>query len=311
MNLSEIGKLTEEEAREYMEKTLWPNGPVCPHCGHQGAWSLNGESYRAGLYKCKACKEPFTVTIGTIMEDSHLPLRKWLIAFHLMCSSKKGISALQLKRELGLGSYQTAWHMAHRIRLAMNADQTLKPLSGTVEVDETYIGGKPRKENRGESENPKLKSKRGRGTNKTPVLALVERNGNAVSMPMEGLNAKNLHGAIKEVVHKDSCIMTDEWTGYRGIGRDFSGGHKVVGHNAKEFVRGDVSTNTVESYFALLKRGIHGAFHHVSKIHLHRYCDEFSFRWNYRKTDDGKRTEAAIRGSEGKRLMYKAINSDC
>ncbi len=242
------------------------------------------------------------------MESSHITIRQWVIAFHLMCSSKKGISALQLQRNLGLGSYQSVWHLAHRIRLAMNEDPMLKLLSGTVEVDETYIGGKPRKENKGQSENPKPKSKRGRGTSKVPVLALVERNGNAVSMPMERLSAKNLHGAIKEVVHKDSCIMTDEWTGYRGIGNEFSGGHKVVGHNAKEFVRDDVSTNTVESYFALLKRGIHGAFHHVSKIHLQRYCDEFSFRWNHRKINDGERTAEAIKGSDGKRLMYKAIN---
>ncbi len=310
MNLSEIGKLTEEEAREYMEKILWPNGPVCPHCGHQGAWSLNGESYRDGLYKCKACKEPFTVTIGTVMEDSHLPIRKWLMAFYLMCASKKGISALQLQRELGLGSYQTAWHLCHRIRLAMNEDQTLKLLSGTVEVDETYVGGKPRKENKGESENPKPKSKRGRGTSKTPVLALVERKGNAVSRPIERVNAKTLKGAIKEVCNKTSCIMTDEWSSYRGIGKDFAGGHKVVNHSIGEYVKGNASTNTAESFFALLKRGIHGAFHHVSKIHLHRYCDEFAFRWNYRKTDEGKRTEAAIKGSEGKRLMYKTINPE-
>ncbi|MFZ0053114.1 MAG: IS1595 family transposase [Desulfobaccales bacterium] len=307
MNLSEIGKLTEEEVREHMEKTLWPNGPVCPHCGHQGAWTLNGDSYRKGLYKCKACKEPFTVTIGTIMEDSHLPIRKWLMAFSLMCASKKGISALQLQRQLGLGSYQTAWHLCHRIRLAMNEDRTLKPLSGIVEVDEAYIGGKPRGGIDPKTGNPRPYSKRGRGTSKTPVLALVERNGKAVSMPMERLSAEKLKGAIKEVVNKDSRIMTDEWHVYREIDDDFSGGHQTVNHSRKEFARGDVSTNTVESYFALLKRGIHGAFHHVSKLHLHRYCDEFSFRWNYRKVTDGERTIEAIKGSDGKRLMYKAI----
>ncbi|MGP8051374.1 MAG: IS1595 family transposase [Desulfobaccales bacterium] len=304
MNLSEIGKLTEEEAREYLEKTLWPNGPVCPHCGQQGAWTLNGDSYRKGLYKCKTCKEPFTVTIGTIMEDSHLPVRKWLMAFSLMCASKKGISALQLQRQLGLGSYQTAWHLCHRIRLAMNE---IRVLSGTVEVDETYVGGKPRKGIDPKTGNPRPYSKRGRGTSKTPVLALVERNGKAVSMPMERLSAENLKGAIKEVVNKDSRIMTDELHAYWGIDDDFAGGHQTVNHGRKEFARGDVTTNTVESYFALLKRGIHGAFHHVSKLHLHRYCDEFSFRWNYRKADDGERTEAAIRGSEGKRLMYSKL----
>jgi transposase-like protein len=306
MNLCEIGNLTEKEAREYIEHILWPNGPACPHCGHKGAWPINGESHRDGLYKCTACRKPFTVTVGTVMESSHITIRQWVIAFHLMCSSKKGISALQLQRELGLGSYQSAWHLAHRIRLAMNEDPMLKLLSGTVEVDETYIGGKPRKENKPQIGNPKPKSKRGRGTSKSPVLALVERNGRAVSIPIERLSAKTLKGAIKEICHKDSCIMTDEWLPYRGIGKEFSGGHQTVRHNLREYARNDVSTNTVESYFALLKRGIHGAFHHVSKVHLHRYCDEFSFRWNHRKIDDGERTIEAIRGSDGKRLIYNS-----
>jgi len=308
MNLIEIGKLTEAKAREYIEKILWPIGPVCPHCRHQGAWSINGESHRDGLYKCMACRKPFTVTVGTVMESSHITIRQWVIAFHLMCSSKKGISALQLKRELGLGSYQSAWHLAHRIRLAMNEDPMLKLLSGTIEVDETYIGGKPRKEGKDESGNLKPKAKKGRGTNKVPVLALVERDGNVVSKPIERVNAKTLKGAIRKVCHRDSCIMTDEWAAYSGIGNEFAGGHEVVNHGRREFVKGDASTNTAESYFALLKRGIHGAFHHVSKQHLFRYCDEFSFRWNYRKVDDGERTEVAIGGINGKRLVYKAIN---
>jgi transposase-like protein len=178
-------------------------------------------------------------------------------------------------------------------------------LSGTIEVDETYIGGKPRKENKDASENPKPKSKRGRGTSKVPVLALVERNGNVVSRPIERVNAKTLKGAIKEVCHEDSCIMTDDWPAYRGIGKEFAGGHEVVKHAEGKFVKGNASTNTAESFFALLKRGIHGAFHHVSKYHLHRYCDEFSFRWNHRKVNDGERTVEAIRGSDGKRLIYR------
>lgn len=307
MNFNEVSKFTEEQAREYIENILWPHGPVCPHCGHKGAWAIHGESHRPGLYKCKSkkCREPFTVTVGTVMHSSHITIRQWVVAFHLICSSKKGISALQLKRNLGLGCYQSAWHLAHRIRLAMNEDPLLKLLHGVVEVDETYIGGKPRKESRGESESLRPKSKRGRGTSKVPVLALLERNGNVVSLPIERVNAKTLKGTIKEVCHEDSCIMTDEWPAYRGIGKEFAGGHEVVKHAEGEFVKGNASTNTAESYFALLKRGVHGAFHHVSKNHLHRYCDEFSFRWNHRKTDDGERTAAAIRGSDGKRLMYK------
>jgi transposase-like protein len=165
--------------------------------------------------------------------------------------------------------------------------------------------GRPRKESRDESKNPKLKPKRGRGTSKVPVLAMVERNGNVVSRPIERVNAKTLKGAIKGVCHEDSCIMTDEWPAYRGIGNDFAGGHESVNHGIGEFVKGKAYTNTAESYFALLKRGVHGAFHHISKNHLHRYCDEFSFRWNHRKTDDGERAVVAIRGSDGKRLMYR------
>lgn len=309
MNLSEVSKLTEDQAREYLENILWPDSPLCPHCGQKGAWALNGESHRDGLYKCKKCREPFTVTVGTVMESSHISIRQWVIAFHLMCSSKKGISALQLQRNLGLGSYQSAWHLAHRIRLAMNEDPMLKLLSGTVEVDETFVGGKPRGENKPKIGDPK-KSKKGL-TTKAPVLALVERNGRAVSRPMaRPMTAKNLKGAIKDLVNKDSRIMTDEWLGYRGIGKEFAGGHHTVQHNLKEFVRQDVTTNTVESFFALLKRGIHGAFHHVSKIHLHRYCDEFSFRWNHRKVDDGERTAVAIKGIKGKRLMYQKVVED-
>ncbi len=190
------------------------------------------------------------------MHRSHIPLRKWVIAFHLMSSSKKGISALQLQRVLGIKNYKNAWHLAHRIRLAMT-EGLVGVLKGTVEVDETFIGGKPRKENEGGegNEKPKKKSKRGRGTGKTPVLALVERNENVVSKPIDRVNAATLKGAIKQMVHDDSCIMTDEWASYTGIGKDFNGGHEVVKHNDGQFQRGNVSTNTVEFYFALLKRG--------------------------------------------------------
>ncbi len=307
MDLAEITALTEDEAREYFERVRWPDVPVCPHCGETKVGTVKGESARPGLYTCLTCMKQFTVTVNTILHGSHIPLRKWLLAFHLMTSSKKGVSALQLQRNLGLGSYRSAWHLAHRIRFAMTEGAFSKPLKGTVEVDETYVGGKPRKESKGGTEKPK--SKRGRGTKKTPVLALVERNGNVVSRPIVRVDAKTLKGAIKELVHSDSCIMTDEWASYQGIGKEFVGGHKVVKHNDGEFVKGNASTNTVESYFALLKRGVHGIFHHVSKHHFHRYCDEFSFRWNHRKVDDSERTVEAIKGIQGKRLTYKAVRS--
>jgi transposase-like protein len=294
LTFAQATELTEEQAREYFEAILWPGGPVCPHCGAQKVWKEKSAAVRAGVYKCAECRKEFTVTIGTVLEDSHIPIRKWLMAFCLMISSKKGVSALQLQRNLGLGSYKSAWHLAHRIRYAMTEGTLCKPLTGTVEVDETYIGGKTRE------------GKRGRGSErKTPVVALVERNGRVRSKPIERVNAKTLKGAIRENVHRDSRIMTDEWAAYTGIGKEFKGGHEVVNHGNGEYTRGDAYTNSVESYFALLKRGVHGIFHHVSKTHLHRYCDEFSFRWNYRKVDDGERMIEAVKGATGKRLMYK------
>jgi len=310
LNLSEVTAMTEEEARKYVEACLWPDGPICPHCGSSKSWDIKEGKARPGVYECADCKKQFTVTVGTVMHGSHISLRQWVIAFHLMTSSKKGVSALQLQRNLGLGSYRSAWHLAHRIRLSMKEEPLVQMLKGTVEVDETYVGGKPRKENRGRLENsrPKPKSKRGRGTDKVPVMALVERDGRVFSKPIQRVDAKTLKDAIKELVHKDSTIMTDEWASYRGIGKDFAG-HETVKHNDGQFVNGNASTNTVESYFALLKRGVHGIFHHVSKHHLHRYCDEFSFRWNHRKIDDGERVVAVIKGSERKRLSYKSVGS--
>jgi transposase-like protein len=305
LNLSQVTSMNEDEARQYLESVLWPNGPICPHCGSIKSWSIKGESARDGVYECSECGKQFTVTIGTIMQGSHISLRQWLIAFHLMTSSKKGISALQLQRNLGLGSYKSAWYLAHRIRLSMKEESVQKALKGTVEVDETYVGGKPRKENKGSE--PK-KHKRGRGTDKAPVLALVERRGKVFSKPIENVNAKTLKGAIRTMVHKDSTIMTDEWKSYTGIGKEFTGGHKTVNHGEGEFSRGYVYTNTAESYFALLKRGVMGIFHHVSKGHLHRYCDEFSFRWNHRKVSDGERAIAVIKGSKGKRLAYQCFD---
>jgi len=304
-NLSQVSAMTEEEARSYIESALWPGGPVCPHCGGKKAWKV--KAARSGVFKCEYCHKEFSVTVGTVMHGSHIALRQWVIAFHMMTSSKKGASALQLQRNLGLGSYKTAWHLAHRIRLSMNTKPIQALLRGDVEVDETYVGGKPRNGSGNNPETLPTKNRRYRKTKKTPVLALVERNGNVVSKPVEHVDAKTLREAIKEVCHKDCCIMTDESKCYHGIEKDFAGGHEVVNHSKKEYKRGNASTNTVESYFALLKRGVHGIFHHVSKRHLHRYCDEFSFRWNYRKTTDGERAFAAIQASKAKRLSYKPL----
>jgi transposase-like protein len=298
LTLTDVSKLTEDQARETFERIRWPDGPVCPRCGSVEVTKLEGQAHRAGLYKCKGCSEQFTATVNTILEDSHLPIRTWLMAFTVLCSAKKGVSALQLQRQLDLGSYRTAWHLCHRIRHAMSKEPLAGLLKGTVEVDETYVGGKPRKGTG--------KHKKGRGTKKVPVVALVERGGRIRAHKIESVNAKTLKRAIRENVDHSSAIMTDEWRAYRGIGKEFDGGHQRVNHGKGEYVRGDAHVNTSESYFALLKRGIVGSFHHVSKQHLNRYCDEFSFRWNHRQISDSDRTAQVIREAEGKRLSYRA-----
>lgn len=269
--LATVSAFTEDQAREYLEAIRWPDGPVCTHCGSARASRLQGASTRPGLLKCKDCRSKFSVMLGTIFEDSHIPLRKWVIAFHLMCSSKKGISAKQLQRNLGLASYKSAWHMAHRVRHAMASGSFAGPLGGTVEVDETYVGGKPRK---GDGK----VHKRGRGTSKTPVVALVSRDGEVRTRVVASVDAKTLRDAIRTNVSPKARIVTDELAAYRRAAEGFEGGHATVNHGAGEYARDDVHTNTAESYFALLKRGVYGTFHHVSKEHLHRYCDEFSFR---------------------------------
>jgi transposase-like protein len=300
LTLNQVSALTEDEARETIERIVWPNGPVCPHCGAvENLTRLQGKAHRPGVFQCNNCHDQFTVTVNTIFEDSHIPLRKWLMAFALLCSAKKGISALQLQRELDLGSYRTAWHLAHRIRHAMSREPLAGLLKGTVEVDETYVGGKPR------PEAGAPKAKRGRGTTKTPVVALVERDGRVRARKVDRVDGATLKAAIRENVDRSATIMTDEWAAYRGIGTEFAGGHQTVNHSAGEYARGETYTNTAESYFALLKRGVMGSFHHISKQHIDRYCDEFSFRWDHRKISDSDRTAIAIRQTEGRRLSYR------
>lgn len=288
--------LTEEQARDYLESLRWPDGPFCPHCGDLEHVKLKGKATRPGVYKCKgpACRKQFTVTVGTIFERSHIPLSKWVAAFYLVCTSKKGISALQLQRMLGLASYKSAWHMAHRIRWAMRQEPLATMLGGTVEVDETWVGPRRRRPN-----GPNRWQ-----DNKTPVVALIERGGNMRTQVYGKVTKDNLRQAIDSTVKKDAVLMTDENQAYKNITGDYAG-HETVNHSADEYVRGNAHVNTAESFFALLKRGIHGTFHHCGKQHLHRYADEFAYRWNYRKVSDAERTEAALRQAPGKRLMYR------
>lgn len=293
---TELNKLNADQARELLEQLRWPEGPVCPRCGHDKAYSLKpkpGSKHpvRKGIYKCKGCRQQFSVTVGTIFEGSHIPLNTWLVAISLMCSSKKGISAHQLHRMLGI-TYKSAWFMAHRIRYALEQAPLKDKLSGIIEVDETYVGGKS-------------KGKRGRGAKKkTPVVSLVQRDGVVKSRSIHRLTAKNLKSYIRDNVDKSSVVMTDDFKSYGGLGKEFSR-HEIIQHSTKEYVRGNVHTNTAEGYFSLLKRGINGVYQHVSKHHLQRYLHEFDFRYNMRKIDDEKRTTAAISCIEGKRLMYR------
>ncbi|MCG2684867.1 MAG: IS1595 family transposase [Planctomycetales bacterium] len=302
----DVGRLTESDARAILEAIRWPDGPICPHCGSKGVTRLQAKSrkIRDGVIQCNGCRGQFTVTIGTVMERSHITLRQWVQAFHSICSHKKGVSALQLQRNLGLHTYRAAWFLAHRIRLAMKLDPLASKLNGIVEVDETYVGGKPRK-GKCDQSGDLIVNKRGRGTKRVPVVALVERDGRIRTRVVEHVNADNLKTAIRENVNPQAAIQTDELNLYKGIGQEFAGGHQTVNHSIGEYARGDVNTNTAESFFALLKRGVHGTFHHISKTHLHRYCDEFSFRWDERKVTDGQRTVEAIKGAEGKRLLYR------
>ena len=292
---------TDETAREYLESLLWPNGAVCPHCKNNEAksiWKIKAnkeKKIREGLYRCAKCDKEFTCTVGTIFEDSHIPLRKWLVAFYLNSASKKGISSLQLQRILGLGSYRTALFMQHRIRHALRETSFSEKLSGTVEVDETYVGGKTQGLGNG------------KWSNKIPVVSVLQRGGKVRSQVMRHVTGNNLKQVVKENVAICSDVNTDDHFGYRGLEPKFN--HHVVKHSAKEYARREknrlVTTNGVEGFFSLLKRGVMGTFHHISEQHLPLYLSEFDHRHNTRFLTDGERTVIGLEKSVGKRLMYR------
>jgi transposase-like protein len=297
----------EEAARKHFEAIRWPDGPVCPFCGVvDEATELKGQSTRPGLYKCRGCQKPFTATIGTVYERSHIPLHKWLLATHLMAASKKGMSAHQLWRMLGFGSYRTAWFMAHRIREGMAPLKgTTGPLGGegkVVEADTTYVGGKEKNKHR----NKRTAGNIG-GKGKQIVHTLVERGGHAHSNHIANVSGKTLRTVVMTQVSRKSSFMTDTAGGYMDLGKEFAS-HEMVNHEAGEYVRGNAHSNTVESYFATFKRGITGVYHNVSEAHLKRYLAEFDFRYNERMAlgvSDAARAEKAVKGVAGKRLTYR------
>jgi transposase-like protein len=308
-NLNQPQFQNAEKAREYLESQVWPNGRVCPHCGVIGEhYVLKGKSSRPGLYKCADCREPFTVTVGTVFERSKVGLHLWLIAVYLMSASKKGISAKQLERMLGV-TYKTAWFMCHRIREAMTAnprDMLGGPgSSGIVEADETFWG------NAADDEGTKYPAGVMRGIgHKMKIFSLVERQGEKRSFHVPNVTAATLGPILKAQIAGSARLMTDEGKWYIKPGKNFAS-HETVNHAKEEYVRGDVTSNTVESSFAILKRGLTGTFHSVSEQHLQRYANEFDFRWNTRQSlgfNDQMRFNVALSGINGKRLTYRRLN---
>jgi transposase-like protein len=302
MNITDPIYSDEEAAREHFERVQWPDGPICPRChGVNQATKLEGKSTRPGVYKCRPCEKPFSVTVGTVFERSHIPLNKWLYAMHALAAGKKGTSAHQLHRELGI-SYQSAWFMCHRIREAMRPAKYPGPLGGleeTVEVDETYVGGKL-----GNRKSRNVKPKRA-------VVALVHRDGDVRSFPIKKLNKRHMGAILRKQVSKKSYLMTDDSNIYTALGKEFRD-HETVNHKIEEYVRGDAHVNNAENYFSILKRGIIGVYHHISEEHLPMYLAEFDFRYNARSklgVNDTERAEKILRGARGKRLTYRRPDS--
>jgi transposase-like protein len=304
----------ETAAREWLEARVWPQGPVCPHCGTTGddVTKLEGKAHRAGVFQCNGCREQFTVTVKTVFERSKIPLSKWLAALFLMTASKKGVSAHQVHRMLKV-SYKSTWFMMHRLREAMRPD-SMSPLGGggnIVESDETYIGkltGAP-------------KGKAGSG-HKNAVLTLVERGGSARSFHIDGQAISDIMPIIRENIAREATVMTDEAKHYYDVAGEFAG-HKTVKHSDEEYVRHEawiegnklhiepISTNTVEGYYSIFKRGMKGVYQHCGEKHLHRYLAEFDFRYSNRSAvgvEDAERVALIVEGAKGKRLMYRRPN---
>ena len=289
----------EKSATEFMEKQRWGDHPCCPHCGSLAVYQMKdaktGERQKNFRWRCHDCKQQYTVRVGTVFEDSRIPLRHWCYGFYRAATSKKGVSALEIHRQTGL-SYKSSLFLLHRIRYAMDA-QDIEPLSGVVEVDEVFIGGKPRRINRGYKQKTVKKDK-------AIVIGMKERGGRVRPRVIADVTGDTLKAVIAQNVEKSSRVMTDDWSGYRGL-RNAGWNHESVKHSMYEYVRGDVHTNSIEGFFGMLKRGINGIYHSVSKKHLHRYLSEFEFRHDNRELTDGQRVVKAIKAASNKRLTYR------
>lgn len=297
----------ETAAVEFLEKQRWGDTPACVHCGSVTVYQMSdaktGGRSKRFLWRCRDCKKQYTVRVGTVFEESRLDLRHWCYAFWRASTSKKGVAALEIQRQCQI-SYKAALFLLHRVRFAMAPDHATAPkLGGTVECDETYVGGKPRK---GDG---KVR-KHGRGTSKIPVFAVVQREGGVRAVVMPVVNGANVKAMMDRCVEPSARVMTDELPLYRKAVQGFTGGHETVHHATGEYARGDIHNNSAEGFFALLKRGIVGVYHNVSREHLHRYVAEFEFRYNHRTLNDGDRTAMAIRSAEGKRLAYRPPLAD-
>lgn len=305
LSLAEVTKIatSEQAAYDFMESLLWPNGPVCPHCGVVNhAYLLKNQKTRTGnvserkLWKCADCRKQFTVTVGSVMEGSKIPLSKWVLGFNLFCAGKNGVSSIELERQLDI-THEAAWFMSQRMRYAMEYTGPRRKLTGVVESDETYIGGRRKGEYRGDHSV---------FDNKTPVVTLVERDGEARSLAVQKVTADTLAMNLVMSANQEVHLMTDENKMYSLAGTMFQS-HHTVNHSQEEYARGANHVNTAEGFFSQLKRSIDGTHHFVSRRHLSRYLAEFDYRYNTRKLNDGERMKRTIRQTKGKRLMYDKV----